>query len=188
MMNRFGEHYGYGELAAKISVGPDGRAAVNDPVAERRVLDLRQDPEASVLMAAKYARGNAKSLQGALGRGPDASDLYLAHFLGATGASRLLTAVEDFPETIAADMLPAAAKANGSVFYAADERARAVAEVADLIRGRFSDQMDRYVGVASAWAEQDTAQSVSGGTVASKSNTDFQGNMNWSNSYAMVVS
>ena len=62
IMNRFGEHYGYGELAAKISVGPDGRAAVNDQVAERCVLDLRQDPEASALMAAEYARGNAESL------------------------------------------------------------------------------------------------------------------------------
>jgi hypothetical protein len=43
-------------------------------------------------------------------------DLYLAHFLGSGGASRLLKLVEDNPEGNAAKAFPAAAKANRSVF------------------------------------------------------------------------
>jgi hypothetical protein len=193
MMQRFGSHYGYGELASKIAVGPDGKTSVSDPKAERHLLDLRQDPEASALMAAEYARGNAAALEGALGRDPEAPDLYLAHFLGAGGASRLLTTAENSPETLAANMLPAAAKANQSVFYTPDGRARTVGEVADLVRGRFSDQMDRYVNAASTWAEQPAPQVTVRDNATSKSNADFnvldfKENMNGSNTYAMTVS
>ncbi len=193
MMDRFGERYGYGDLAAKISIGADGKAKVDDPIAERRILDMRKDPEASALMAAEYALGNAQSLQGALGRDPDAADLYLAHFLGANGSSRLLTAAAESPDSSAARLLPAAAKANTSVFYTPDGRARTVAEVAELVRGRFSDQMDRYENVASTWMDQDAALPAAKRTPVRTANTDynaldFKGNMNGSNTYAMAVS
>ena len=193
MMQRHGAQYGYGELSSKISVGTDGKTAVSDSVAEQRLLDLRQDPEASALMAAEYARTNAESLQGALGRGADAPDLYLAHFLGATGASRLLNAAESAPTTIAANMLPAAAKANESVFYTADGRARTAAEVASLIRGRFSDQMDRYADATNVLADQSTTQIDVSTRVTKKPDTDFnildfKTNLNGSNTYAMAVS
>jgi hypothetical protein len=193
MMQRFGSQYGYGELASKITVGPNGKVSVNDQAAERRLLDLRQDPEASALMAAEYVRKNAATLEGALGCGPDAPDLYLAHFLGAGGASRLLSAAENASETIAANLLPAAANANEAVFYTPDGRARTVGEVADLARGRFSDQMERYADAGATWTEHNAAQ------VAARENTspepnanfnvlDFQGNMSGSNTYAMAVS
>jgi hypothetical protein len=193
MMQRHGAHYGYGELTSKISVGVDGKTTVSDSAAERRLLDLRQDPEASALMAAEYARANAESLEGALGRGPDAPDLYLAHFLGATGASRLLNAAENAPETIAAKMLPAAANANQSVFYTADGRARTAAEVASLVRERFSDQMDRYADASSVMADQSPRQISVNARATSKPDSDFnvldfKTNLNGSNTYAMAVS
>ena len=68
-------------------------------------------------MAAQYARDNATALHETLGRGVDAPDLYLAHFLGATGAGLLLGAAKDEPDKAAASLMPAAAKANPSVFY-----------------------------------------------------------------------
>ncbi len=193
MMDRFGERYGYGDLAAKISVGTDGKATVDDPIAKRRILDMRKDPEASALMAAEYALGNAQSLHNTLGRDPDAADLYLAHFLGASGSSRLLTAAADSPGASAASLLPAAANANTSVFYTPDGRARTVAEVAELVRGRFSDQMDRYQDVASTWTDQGATLPATQRTPARTSNTDFnaldfKGNMSGSNTYATAVS
>ena len=67
-------------------------------------------------MAAQYARDNAASLEGALGRTPDASDLYLAHFLGPSGAASLLNGALATPTRDAAGIVPAAAKANPAVF------------------------------------------------------------------------
>src|SRR3954469_8071766 len=61
MMKRYGAQYGYGELAQKIAIDVSGKATVKDPAAEQRILALREDPEASGLMAAEYARDNATS-------------------------------------------------------------------------------------------------------------------------------
>jgi hypothetical protein len=148
MMKRNGEHYGYGELAEKITTDASGKSVVKDPAAEQRILALREDPEASGLMAAEYARDNATSLHDQLGRTVDAPDLYLAHFLGASGASQLLNTAEDTPTKSAASVLPAAAKANQSVFYTPEGRARSAADVVALVRERFSGQMDRFADAA----------------------------------------
>lgn len=159
MMHRYGSQYGYGDLASKISVTDAGKAVVKDAAAERRLLDLREDPEASGLMAAAYAQDNAAALEDALGRLPDSADLYLAHFLGASGASDILGAAQDTPDTAAAALLPAAAKANRSIFYTPDGAARSAAEVVALVRERFTTQMDRFAEAAdtAAPATPDTA-------------------------------
>jgi hypothetical protein len=175
MMRKHGALYGYGDLAQKITLNGDGKAVVNDPAVERKLMALRGDAEASALMAAEYARDNATSLTDALGRKVDAPDLYIAHFLGANGASQLLNAAEDKPSTPAASVLPAAAKANTSVFYSPDGRARSASEVVSLIRERFSGQMDRYASVANVMSDAapegapERAESSAGGNVGSPS-------------------
>ncbi len=89
-------------------------------------------------MAAEYAQANGAKLRQELGREPLAGDLYLAHFLGPSGAVKFLTALEQAPETSAASVLPAAADANRAVFYAREDgRALSVAE----IHGRISDKI-----------------------------------------------
>lgn len=160
MMRKYGSLYGYGDLTDKISVTTDGKPTVKDHAAEQRILALRNDAETSALMAAEYARDNAMSLHDALGRGVDASDLYLAHFLGATGASELLSAAAATPNAAAASILPAAAKANTAVFYTADGRARSVTDVVKLVRERFTGQMDRYADVAMAMTGENTGNTV----------------------------
>jgi hypothetical protein len=149
MMKRYGAQYGYGDMAKKISTGAGGKSQVQDTASENQILALRENPEASALMAAQYARDNAASLHETLGRGVDAPDLYLAHFLGATGAGLLLGADKTDPDKAAASLMPAAAKANRSVFFAADGTPRTAGEVVKLVRDRFSAQMDRYAGAAS---------------------------------------
>ena len=160
MMKKYGALYGYGDLTQKISLSDSGKAAVKDPAAEQRILALRNNPEASALMAAEYARDNATSLHDALGRSVDASDLYLAHFLGATGAGQLLSAASATPGASAAGLLPAAAKANPSVFFTPEGRARTAAEVVKLVRERFTSQMERYADAATVLAGKESAADV----------------------------
>ncbi len=148
MMHRYGSQYGYGDLAQKISVSDAGKTVVADAGAERRLLDLREDPEASGLMAAAYAQDNAATLENTLGRLPDSADLYLAHFLGASGASIVLNAAQETPEMAAASMLPAAAKANRAVFFTKDGAPRSAADVVTLVRERFTSQLDRFADTA----------------------------------------
>lgn len=160
MMKKQGALYDYGDLANKISVGDDGKATVTDPAAEKRLLALRGNAEASGLTAAEYAYDNATSVQESLGRSADAADLYLVHFLGASGAGDMLAAAADKPTSSAAALLPAAAKATASVFYSSEGRARSAGEVVELIRGHFTDKMDRYAEAAASLAGEDNGRAV----------------------------
>ena len=74
-------------------------------------------PAASALMAAELANDNRASLTATLGREPDAAELYVAHFLGAEGAGRFLTALAADPGQSAAALLPKPAAANRTVFF-----------------------------------------------------------------------
>jgi hypothetical protein len=144
MVKRYGSQYGFADLARQILETPSGKLTVTDAATEKRILALRQDPEASGLMAAQYARDNAATLKDALGRDPQATDLYLAHFLGPTGATALLNAATTTPARDAAAVVPAAAKANPNVFTTADGTPRTAADVVKLISTRFTDQLSRY--------------------------------------------
>jgi hypothetical protein len=111
-----------------------GRAEIGDPGMRAQVMSLRFDPNASALMAAELARDNADELRGTLGREPDATELYMAHFLGSGGARTFLSALQTDPGQSAAAILPQAASANHGIFYD-DGRARSVGEVMELMRG-----------------------------------------------------
>lgn len=76
----------------------------------------------------------------------------------------MLQAADAAPTVAAAGLLPAAAKANASVFYTAEGRARGAAEVVKLVRDRFTGQMGRFADVASAMIErQPTGQAAASG-------------------------
>lgn len=99
------------------------------------LLALRTDPELAALMAGELANDNRDLLAGVLGREPDHAELYLAHFLGAEGAGRFLTALAADPAQSAAALLPKAAAANRTIFFAG-AAPRSVGAVMDLLRGR----------------------------------------------------
>ena len=110
----------------------------NDVVAlKSKILALRDDPRLSAAMAAELARDNHAQLAQSLGREIGPTDLYLAHFLGAAGATRFLTALRTDPGRTAADVLPEAAAANRAVFFAADGRARSIDEIYDRFAAKF---------------------------------------------------
>jgi hypothetical protein len=66
------------------------------------MMAMRDDPNVSAMMAAGLAGDNQVALTNALGRTPDASELYLAHFLGADGAKKFLAAMAVDPTQSAA--------------------------------------------------------------------------------------
>lgn len=143
-----------------------GRAEIGDPAMRAQVMSLRFDADASALMAAELARDNADELRGTLGREPDTTELYMAHFLGSGGARTFLSALQTDPGQAAAALLPQAAGANRAIFYD-DGRARSVGEVMDLMRGKVSAAIDgaatgsSYPGSsASLWAARAPTTSV----------------------------
>jgi hypothetical protein len=134
-LERHGAENGLGWAASAIEHG-----RVADPAMRAQIMALRFDPQASSLMAAELASDNSAALQPILGRQPDASELYLAHFLGQAGAGQFLNALRDNPGQSAASLFPEAAAANRSIFYG-PSGARSVGEVMDLLRAKVSAAM-----------------------------------------------
>ncbi len=73
----------------------------------------RTDPKANAIMGAMFLKQNIEILK-QVKPNPTPTDVYLAHFLGPAGALAILKAD---PSEKAADILPAAARANQSLFY-----------------------------------------------------------------------
>ncbi|HVM77894.1 MAG TPA: transglycosylase SLT domain-containing protein [Stellaceae bacterium] len=141
MVQRFGVKYGIGNLAQRVTLDDAGRPRVADPAVRQQILDLRRDPKLSAAFAAEFTRSNQADLERALGRSVNHADLYMAHFLGAGGASRFLQAFGSNGDAIAADLLPEAAAANKPVFY--DSRTGAPRTVAEIYRV-FADKVSQY--------------------------------------------
>lgn len=136
MVKAVGPALGFGSYAQSIVQGADGRYQVPDPAARAAILGMRQDPETSATMAGAFTRSNAAQLATAIGRQPSPSELYMAHFLGADGAGKLISAVGASPNGSAPEIFPAAAAANRSIFYDGS-RPRSVAEVYGRLDARF---------------------------------------------------
>ncbi len=149
MMRRHGEELGFGDLAAQIKESATGRLTVLNEDAEIQMLAMRRDPDVSSQFAALFAGDNARTLQTSLGRDASPAELYLAHFLGAWGATALVTTAEQDPAKPAVDVLPAAAHANKTVFFEADGLARTATQVIDWLKNKFTQRMDETADVAS---------------------------------------
>jgi hypothetical protein len=144
LVQRFGSKYGVGALAQQIATDATGQATVGDPALRERILALRKDPSLSAALAAEYARANKSEIERALGRPARNADLYLAHFLGAAGATALLKAVAQNGNVVGAALLPGAAAANRSVFFDDAGRARSVAEIYRSFAQRIDSEAQRF--------------------------------------------
>ena len=89
------------------------------------------DPKAASLLAAQFMKLNDTTLTKALGKVPDLTESYLAHFLGAGGSKTFLSADHS---ALAKDILPKAAAANRSIFFNRDNSPRTVGDVIDVMR------------------------------------------------------
>lgn len=138
VMERHGARFGLGDVAARITRSPGGEARVADPTERRAILAMRNDSKIAALMAAGLSEDNRAHLTPVLGREPDDSELYLAHFLGAGGAARFLTEMARDPGQDAAALFPRPAAANRPLFHEAGGRARSLAEVMEHLSARMA--------------------------------------------------
>jgi hypothetical protein len=145
-VKKHGERFGLGHIAAQIDVTASGSAYVADPAQRQAILGLRADPEIASLMAAGLAEDNRAHLTPILGRQPDHAELYLAHFLGAGGAARFLSAMQSDPGQNAAALFARPAAANRAIFYTPDGSPRSLAGVMDVLGGKLERALDRKGG------------------------------------------
>jgi hypothetical protein len=134
-----GPRMGLGAHAAQIEERANGTYHVADPAARREILALRKDPEISAAMAGEFARRNAEFLSAKLGRAPTEGELYIAHFLGAGGASRLIRHAAENPTASAADLFPAQAASNRGIFYKRNGTERSIGDVYANLVSRHGD-------------------------------------------------
>ncbi len=133
MIKEAGPHLGFERYAQHIERTGNGRYRVKDAEKREEILNLRNNPDAASLMAGAYTQKNASRLTGKLGRAPTGGELYIAHFLGARGAERLITAADGNPLQDASKIFPSQARANRAIFYAPDGKARSAAEVRKIL-------------------------------------------------------
>jgi len=118
-------------------------------------------------MGAEFLKENAKVIE-KVKPNPNVTDLYLAHFLGAGGATKFLKAP---PDAIGADMMPKEAKANDSIFYTnkGKGRARSISEI-------YTELESRLVSRASEYGFSPGAQPANNTSDTNSTTSDVNGN------------
>jgi hypothetical protein len=133
-----GAQLGYGRYADAITKTASGHYQVADPAMRAEILKLRNDPTANAVMAGAFTKANSDYLATKLGRQPSEGELYIAHLLGAGGASRLISLAASSPNAKGTDYFPNAANANSSIFYdRATGHSRSLAQVRDVLTARY---------------------------------------------------
>lgn len=100
MIDKYGDQYG-----------------VNTNQSRQNLLNLRKDPELSSYLAAEFARENKEFLEENVGGDIGATEMYFAHFLGASGAAGFLNAMQKDPNTVGSYLFPKESASNRAVFY-----------------------------------------------------------------------
>ncbi len=147
MVEKYGDKYGLGDMAEKIKSGEHKQ----DSALKNEILELRKDAKTASLLAAEFAAENQRYMES---QGIDdigSVELYLAHFMGAGGATAFLKANEENPLQTAADLFPKAARANRNVFYDRETgQPRTLAGVYDFFAQKFQASANEPVSYASS--------------------------------------
>jgi hypothetical protein len=162
-LKQSGTAFGYGQYANAITQTASGRYVVADPHARSTIMQLRNDPTANSVMAGVFTRQNTAKLAATIGRDPSEGELYIAHFLGASGAGKLIDAAGTNPAAPAASLFPFAARANPAIFYDKQGKQRSVSQVYSLLVGKYQTARAGVPTTAPATA---TASGTAGVTAA----------------------
>jgi hypothetical protein len=141
-LKQAGPAFGYGDYANAIARDSSGHYSVSDPEMRSAIMRLRNDPSANAVMAGVLTQNNAAVLSRRIGRQPTDSELYIAHFLGAGGAGKLIQLTASNGQATAADVFPQAAHANRPIFYDRQGNARSISGVYSEIVRRFKVASD----------------------------------------------
>lgn len=143
MVKVYGAEVGLEAQARAINPDQSGRLDVADPVQRASILNLRHDPKLASAMAGFLTRENARDLSSSLGRKVSMEELYIAHVLGASGATDLIKLAASDPDRPAAPLFADAARANPSLFY-------------DRVKGQSKSLADVRNGLADAYRNSST--------------------------------
>jgi len=150
VVGTFGAAHGLEAEAEAISVDKaNGRRSVADAKERERILNLRRDPLIAGIMAGEMMKRDRTRIETALERELTWHELYMAHFLGAGGAIRLLKLADTSPKKAASKEFPAAARANRTLFFAGKGRGSAlsVEQVYALIETMIAPRLERYASL-----------------------------------------
>lgn len=136
--NKYGMHVYASQVESYTDAGGKRRLRIHDPAVQKYVLALRHNPRISALLAAEYVKLNRKQLSAVLDHEPGHTEMYLTHFLGATGAISFLRALSDDPDRIAGELFPSAAMHNQSLFHPRRSKPRTIADIYKLFERKFS--------------------------------------------------
>lgn len=140
MVKAHGKSYGLDDYADHIHVDNKGVAHATDSSWRQAILALRKDPQISAEMAGELDKDNSTSLKQNVGGKIGSTELYLAHFLGAGGASDFLNEMKNNPGTVAANILPEAAAANPTVFYQANGTPKTLGQIYQHFAQKFEQK------------------------------------------------
>lgn len=160
MVKQEGPKQGLGDLANAISADESGRLNVSDAATREKILQLRNDPQVAAVMAGALTQKNRDQLAASLGRQPQAGELYMAHVLGARGASDLIRTAGSDPARSAAKDFPEAAAANRGIFFDKSGRARSAQEVYGLLAASHANTQLAAATTGSASTTQGADQPV----------------------------
>lgn len=112
---------------------------INANQSKTELLKLRDNPDLAAKMAGEFAASNKAYLEKNWNGDVGATEQYLAHFMGAKGASDFLNTRDNDPNATASNLFPSAAKANKNIFYnSKDGQSRTLHEVYDLFDQKFA--------------------------------------------------
>jgi len=137
MVKEHGAKYGLGKYADQIEI-KNGKPCVDDCKTRDAILNLRKNPEIAALMAGEFSAGNEEYLKAHTNDRVGATELYLAHFLGAGGATKFLNSREDNGNAVAARLFPREARANKNVFFNSAGQARTLDQIYNVFAKKFT--------------------------------------------------
>ncbi len=138
-VSKHGSKHGLSDQANAIQRDFQGRFFVADDTQKQEILNLRKDPKIASLMAAEFASDNKQIVEQKTGKTATSTDLYMAHFLGASGASQYIKAMQETPYRPAAYLMPAAASANKNIFYNSDGSPKSLTQIYNDFEAKFGN-------------------------------------------------
>lgn len=160
-----GARHGLGQYADQIERTASGKYRVADPAMREKILNLRNDASIASMMAGELTQKNASYLTEKLGRPPSEGELYIAHFLGAGGAHKLISLAQNQPDLAADQVFSRQAKANKPIFYDRGG-ARSVSEVYANLVAKHSGPMPTLPGGGTMMAARPETKPAAGSELA----------------------
>lgn len=173
LFRRHGSAYGLGDLARQVE-NRNGISSVKDPALRKQILDLRHDVDVSAGMAGRYLAEGRERLEKRLKRPVSEAESRIAYVMGVGGAAKLIRAAETSPGVAAAEVLPAAAKANHNLFH---DRASGRELTAKETVARLTDRMENqqralFAAIARADEQRQKLDGTTGSPLGSFRTTD----------------